>query len=64
MIMKMEIVTIRSSAKVRYNHHVVGVTFLKGIQSSGQAPETLPPHMQKSREGGQANNCPRAKVFG
>lgn len=52
------------SKKVRH----VGAMFLKGIQSSRQALETLTLQIQKSREGGQANNHPRprysAKLFG
>lgn len=39
-------------------------TFLKGAQSSRQALQILSLQIQKSKEGGQANNRSRARVLG
>lgn len=38
--------------------------FLKGAQSSRQALQILSLQIQKSKEGGQANNQSRARVLG
>lgn len=60
--MKMEVVICQIITEGEVNYHR-GATFLKAAQSSRQALETLSLQIQNSREGGQANNRPRARVL-
>ena len=59
----MEVVKWQVITEDEANYHR-GATFLKGAQSSRQALQILSLQIQKSKEGGQANNQSRARVLG
>ena len=59
----MEVVKWQVITEDEANYHR-GATFLKEAQSSRQALQILSLQIQKSKEGGQANNQSRARVLG